>query len=109
MQVNRAGSSAEVEGHCFGVTLRDECLRQDVLASVLLHVVEAARPIHDAGHLAGRRGPLQHVPHQPVLDLYADHGPARQGARIVRLAAAGRVERGTIERNRRASASASAR
>ena len=48
VEVDRARLLAQVKRHGLGVADLDECLRQDVLAGVLLHVVEAPRPVQRA-------------------------------------------------------------
>src|SRR5713226_1760808 len=72
-------------------------LRQDVLTGVLLHVIEAAQPIHRALYC-----PLQalrnHV-HDPVLLVFehVDHGEIIQRPGVVGLSSRGRVEGCAIE------------
>ncbi len=75
-----------------------------MLAGVLLHVIEAARPVDlavDTG--ADRERPVDEMD-QPAVVLVHDvhHGAAAEAAEIVRLAARGRVERGFAERHREA-------
>ena len=77
---------------------------QQVLAGVLLHVIEAARPVdeavHDRAHLRGNAADhVHHVAHVVVLHL--DDRCAGEGAEVVWLSAGGWVERRAIEPDRR--------
>ena len=99
-QIDGAGVGAHVERHGFRIARHNECLRKDVLARVLLHVVEPARPIEDAAHFVPRKLSIEDVPHNPILNDDIQHGHALERPLIVRLSAAGRVERGAIESDR---------
>jgi hypothetical protein len=83
----------------------DESLRENVLPGVLLHVVEAARPIDAAAHLGpfGRGVALYDVEHALRLSVDAlDDAGAAERAGVRRLPAAGRVEGRAVERDGRA-------
>ena len=71
--------------------------REEVLAGVLLHVVEAAGPVHAAVH--GR--PVDRVGEQvgDAVTLVHDvhHRGAAEGPGVVRLAARGGIEGGAVE------------
>ncbi len=72
-----------------------------MLAVVLLHMVEAARPIDLALHkVVGERGG-QHVPHHAIFRLHIQHGHAAKHASIGGLAAALGIKCALIERDRR--------
>ncbi len=97
VQVDRRRLAAQVEADRLGAEQGDEHGREQVLAAVLLHVVESPGPVDEAldfihGH---RRG-------QAVTDLLAlvddvDHGNALNPARVVRLSARSRIERRPVQ------------
>jgi hypothetical protein len=72
-----------------------------MLAGVLLHVIEAARPIENPPHLFGWKLIVEDVPHHPVLDDDIPHAHPIERPQVIRLSAAGWVERGVIEGYRR--------
>ena len=69
-----------------------EGLGEDVLAGMLLHVVEAAVPVHAAGHLRAGWLPLHQVDYLAVPIDHAGNRRTAEGAQICGLAAALRVE-----------------
>jgi hypothetical protein len=91
IQVNRHALPAQVEADRFRLGHADEGLGEDVLAGVLLHVVEAARPVNLARRHARRDGRIEHVQHRFVALAHDNvHHPRRlipleQTACVVRL------------------------
>ena len=73
--------------------------REQVLAGVLLHVIEAARPVDAAGDLVGSvEGRVQDVRDAILLlDHLDDAGDTARVSEIERLAAGGGIERGAVE------------
>ena len=99
IQVDGHALPAQVEANRLRLGHTNEGLRQDVLAGVLLHVVEAARPVDFARRHARRDGHVEHVQHRFValahdnvyhprhlLALFQDAGvvglPPRRGVEI---------------------------
>jgi hypothetical protein len=74
---------------------------QSVLSRVLLHVIEPARPLDDALDQRARlERTIDHVHDALILMVdHVEHRASAQGAEIVRLSAARRVEGGPGERN----------
>ncbi len=72
--------------------------REEVLARVLLHVIESARPVDLARYgRAGFNGCFEDVP-DPFVGIHdVDDANAAKRPRIVGLAARGWIERGLIE------------
>jgi hypothetical protein len=77
-----------------------ECLREDVLAGVLLHVIEAPGPIDsslDPGTYI-RRASLDDMQYAVVLVVYAlKDSFTVERSRVARLTATGWIKRGAIE------------
>src|SRR3990172_7210645 len=85
------------DGERFGGA--DEGLRENMLAGVLLHVIEAARPVDLALNFGGLDGPRYHVQNRLVAlaDNHIFHWHTVDRAAIVRLAAGGGIEICLIE------------
>src|SRR5258708_7676129 len=75
---------------------------EQVLAVVLLHVVEAAAPVDLRVDLAGLQGFLEEVQDGAVALLRVEHADAAERAAIAGLPAALRVEGGAVEDRGRA-------
>ena len=78
----------------------DKRLRQNVLARVLLQVVQPSRPVDAPAHniTTTRRRTLDHVQHTLVAIVDAlDHAHAVERTRVTRLATASRIKRSAIE------------
>ena len=79
--------------------------RQNVLARVLLHVVEAACPVDRAGHCLpdayrGRIRVVDHMSDVAVLEIEnVDDGPGPELPSIEGLSPGGRIEGRAIERH----------
>jgi len=72
--------------------------REEVLAGVLLHVIEAARPIDRGIDLGdGRSGRRETVGDAVVFIDHVDHWDAGEGAGIERLAPGAGVKSGAVE------------
>jgi hypothetical protein len=75
-----------------------------VLARVLLHVVQPARPVDPSSYdiTARRRRTLDHVQHTiiAIVDTL-DHTHAVERARVARLTTASRIKRSAIENDSR--------
>ena len=80
VQVDRARRRAKVKSYGLSVTCPDERLRQDVLAGVLLHVIEPPRPVQDAGDFIRGQGRRQDVPGEAVLGDNVEDGDVRTSA-----------------------------
>jgi hypothetical protein len=81
----------------------DERLRQNVLAGVLLYVVQPARPINSSSNdrIARRRETLHDVKHATFTIIDAlGHARAVERARVAGLSAAGRIKSRAIEHDR---------
>jgi len=87
----------QVEGRGLPLELILRHGREQVLARVLLHVIEAAGPVQAQRGGAFGHGPTEVVPDLalPLLDLH--HGHAIQGAQIAGLASAFGVEEGVLQ------------
>ena len=91
---------AQMEAHGLGAQQLLECLREDVLAGVLLHVVQAAGPVHAAGD--GRhpsRGPASTWSTAPSSSrswVSITATPFRSPL-VARLSAGFRVEAGAVQ------------
>ena len=82
-----------------GLVQAVEGSRQDVLPGVLLHVIDAPGPVHAPVHARPRRQRLlHHVPDSLIVQVDdIDDLDAAEDARVERLPAGGRVERGAVE------------
>jgi len=79
--------------------------REQVLPVMLLHVVEAPGPVDAPFHFgAGLEGPVEEVQHVAFRLLHVQDLRASEGAAIPGLAAAFRIEGGSVEQGRRLSA-----
>src|SRR6185369_4049198 len=91
------------------VEKRDERLRKNVLARVLLHVVQPSRPVDAPSYhiTARRRRTLDHVQHAviTVVDTL-DNTHTIERARVARLTTASRIKRSAIENERGPAANA---
>ncbi len=79
---------------------RDEGLREEVLAGVLLQVIEASRPIDDPAHARANVGycAREDVKHAFAFEVKAlNDGRAVERAGVKGLTAARRVESGAVE------------
>jgi hypothetical protein len=99
-QVERRHVGAEVHAQRLVPEQVGEDGREEVLAGVLLHVVEPPRGVDRARHRVAdrrrqRRG--QQVGDAVVLVHHVDDRHAAQGAEVVRLATRGRVERRPVQ------------
>jgi hypothetical protein len=99
VKVDGRDVTAEMKGHGGKPEQLKECRRKQVLAGVLLHVVDATWPIDGASHLAwfNRGGRVMHDTMAVVSIRHFDHIRTAQLSRIVRLPARGGVKRGAIE------------
>ena len=89
---------AHVETHIVAVVVGAEDTRDDMLAGVLLHVVEAALPVnHDRYSFPNFHRILANVENNAVFFMYVRHGDAVQGAVVGRLAAALGIKSGAVE------------
>ncbi len=91
-----------MEAHRFRVGNLDERLRQNMLAGVVLHMVEAARPVDLTAHGVGFQRFFEYVEHR-MIGVTDDHIHDRdiiERSGIVGLAAAGGVEVGLIQNDR---------
>ncbi len=75
----------------------DQHGRKQVLAAVLLHVVEAARPVDGASDFARRDRRVGDVRDALAFVDDLDHRRVSDGSRIERLAAGGRIECGAVQ------------
>ena len=76
--------------------------RQDVLAGVLLHVIEPACSVDGALHVrAGRDYAIENVQDLVALIHNVDDASLAERACVERLTARGRIEGGTIQDRRR--------
>ena len=64
-----------------------KCRGKHVLAGVLLHVIEAPRPVDYTGDLRVRQLALNHVDYRFFFLRHPDHGKAAQGTPIHGLSA----------------------
>jgi hypothetical protein len=100
LHVNLARLGEHAEAARLRAEQFDERLREDVLPRVLLHVVEAARPVNAPAHLRAlcRRFALEDVEHVAVLFFDAlDDARRAERAGVSRLPAARRVEGRAVE------------
>ena len=99
---------AEVEGYGVGAEAMDQGGGEQVLAGVLLHVIEAAGPVDESFHLgSGHEGLVDGVPDFAGFVLFDGEdgdfkngsvaGGGAEGAGVVGLAAAGGVKGGAVE------------
>ena len=82
---------------------RDESLRENVLAGVLLYVVQASSPIDSPAHdcITTRRGALDHMKHAVVAVVDAlNHTRTVERSSVARLSAARWIKRRAIENHR---------
>src|SRR5207249_6102682 len=103
VEVDRHLLGSEVEAQRPRRRHLHERAREEVLAVVLLHVIEPARAVHaavDAVAIAGNRA-VEDVEDRSVLLDHRDDRRAPERSRVPRLAAAFRVEGGAIEDNGR--------
>ena len=97
VEVNGAGLGAQVEADGFGGEGADAGLGEDVLAGVLLHVVEAAGPVQAPVDFTGGQFGGQQVERAFVGRLDVQDGDVVEVAEVAGLAAALRVEGGAVE------------
>src|SRR6185369_4030788 len=100
LNIDLARRLEHAKAACRSIEERDERLRENVLARVLLHVVQPARPIDSPSYhiTATRRRARDHVQHTfvTIVDTL-HHAYAIERAGITRLTAAGRIKRSAIE------------
>ena len=101
VEVDGRRSGAEVKTLGPRVADRFEGRRQRVLARVLLHVIEPARPVHDALDQGARfERPVNHVHDARGLMVdHIEHQASAQSTEIVRLSSPGWIESGRGERH----------
>ena len=97
VQVEGGALAAEVHAHGRGAEPLGDHGREQVLAGVLLHVVEAARPVDDAGDPVARQRCLEDMGDAIALVHHVQDGDAAEPAGVERLAAGGGVEGGAVE------------
>src|SRR4030095_5991830 len=88
---------------CFRSASLNECLREDMLAAMLLHVVESPRSIDNSGDILARFERASWLD-QVVDDVsfifeHIGNRSAAQRTGIVRLTAARRIEGGLVKNN----------
>ena len=86
------GIRAQVEAHRRRIEEFHQHGRQQMLASVLLHVIEAPAPVDHARHFLFNHGSAGHMRDAAVLIDHLDDLDAAKRAGIERLAARGRIK-----------------
>ena len=97
VEVQRGGVLSEMHAHGAGAVEVLQHRREKVLPGVLLHVIEAPRPVHFAAHPAIAQRGGQEVRDPLALVHHVQDLGAAQPPRVVRLAAGRGIERGAIE------------
>ena len=102
-EVERGDDGAEVEADRAGLAEPVERRGEDVLAGVLLHVIEPPRPVDRPVHAAPDRDlAVEHVPHLTVVRLDdVDDERVAERPGVARLTAGERVERRRVQRRPR--------
>ena len=101
--VDGHGIRAQVEAHVVAVEGTAQHTGDDVLAGVLLHMIEAARPVDMAADLrAHRQLTVAQVGDDAVLLVYVQHPGIPQRAVVGGLSAALGIEGGTVQHHRKA-------
>ncbi|UCG23504.1 MAG: hypothetical protein JSW55_15355 [Chloroflexota bacterium] len=72
IQVNRARFGAHVKAYGRRPDFLDKSLGQNVLASVLLHMIESGWPVNPSFYALGLQTVGQQVNHCPILVTYSD-------------------------------------
>ena len=94
VQIDGAILFTQMERDSLRSQFADECLGQDVLAGVLLHMVAPAHPVYSANDLVSRqfsRDDVQYLT-SGFVDEHVDNHRVIQLPHVVRLPAAGGVE-----------------
>ena len=98
-QIDRGHVAPHVETHRLDATGAFECCRQQMLAGVLLHVIDAAGPVDPPGDLrSGLQAAFHHMHHVPVVAILdIEDRETAESPRVERLASGRGIKRGAIE------------